>query len=79
MTERESSATIVAPSTREPRSSMPVRYSEDPEELQELRAAADRLQAFADGIARMEKDVGKINGFQLKKKASHFLLYYTLS
>ncbi|WP_407674139.1 murein hydrolase activator EnvC family protein [Paracoccus beibuensis] len=40
------------------RSSMPVRYAEDPEELQELHAAADSLDAFADGIARMEKDVG---------------------
>lgn len=40
------------------RSSMPARYAEDPEELQELHAAADSLQAFADGIARMEKDVG---------------------
>ncbi|MGR3197126.1 MAG: murein hydrolase activator EnvC family protein [Paracoccus sp. (in: a-proteobacteria)] len=45
-------------SASQDRSSMPVRYSEDPEELQELRAAADSLQAFADGIARMEKDVG---------------------
>ncbi|WP_408592800.1 murein hydrolase activator EnvC family protein [Paracoccus marcusii] len=40
------------------RSSMPARYAEDPEELQALRAAAQSLDDFATGIARMEKDVG---------------------
>ncbi|WP_405403497.1 murein hydrolase activator EnvC family protein [Paracoccus sp. Ld10] len=40
------------------RSSMPARYAEDPEELQELRGAAQSLDDFATGIARMEKDVG---------------------
>ncbi|MFN3276551.1 MAG: murein hydrolase activator EnvC family protein [Paracoccus sp. (in: a-proteobacteria)] len=40
------------------RSSMPARYGEDPEELQALREAAEGLDEFATGIARMEKDVG---------------------
>ncbi|TJZ92562.1 peptidase M23 [Paracoccus gahaiensis] len=40
------------------RSSMPTRYAEDPQELQELRAAAESLNQFATGIASMEKDVG---------------------
>jgi len=40
------------------RSSMPLRYAEDPEELQALRDAAQSLEDFATGIARMEKDVG---------------------
>ena len=40
------------------RSSMPLRYDEDPAELQALREAADSLEGFATGIARMEKDVG---------------------
>ncbi|WP_410216401.1 murein hydrolase activator EnvC family protein [Paracoccus sp. (in: a-proteobacteria)] len=40
------------------RSSMPLRYDEDPEELQALRNAAQSLEDFATGIARMEKDVG---------------------
>jgi murein hydrolase activator len=40
------------------RSSMPARYAEEPAELQSLREAADSLDAFASGIARMEKDVG---------------------
>ncbi|MGP9805453.1 murein hydrolase activator EnvC family protein [Paracoccus sp. NSM] len=40
------------------RSSMPMRYAEDPEELQALRDAASSLDDFAQGIARMEKDVG---------------------
>jgi murein hydrolase activator len=40
------------------RSSMPPRYAEDPQELQVLRDAAQSLEDFATGIARMEKDVG---------------------
>lgn len=40
------------------RSSMPTRYEDEPEELQTLREAADSLDVFARGIARMEKDVG---------------------
>ncbi|CAM3352701.1 murein hydrolase activator EnvC [Paracoccus nototheniae] len=40
------------------RSSMPTRYAEDPQELQDLRGAAQSLDDFATGIARMEKDVG---------------------
>ncbi|MDM7458216.1 MAG: peptidase M23 [Paracoccus sp. (in: a-proteobacteria)] len=40
------------------RSSMPPRYGDEPEDLQALREAADSLDAFARGIARMEKDVG---------------------
>lgn len=40
------------------RSSMPLRYDEDPAELQALRDAAQSLSDFATGIARMEKDVG---------------------
>ena len=40
------------------RSSMPARFAEDPEELQELRVAAQSLDDFATGISRMEKDVG---------------------
>jgi len=40
------------------RSSMPVRYAEDPEELSALREAAQSLDDFATGIAKMEKDIG---------------------
>ena len=40
------------------RSSMPVRFAEDPEELSALREAAQTLDDFATGIAKMEKDVG---------------------
>ncbi|TGN39675.1 peptidase M23, partial [Paracoccus liaowanqingii] len=40
------------------RSSMPTRFAEDPQELQELRAAAESLNQFATGISSMEKDVG---------------------
>lgn len=40
------------------RSSMPLRYSEDPEELSALREAAQSLDDFANGIAKMEKDIG---------------------
>jgi septal ring factor EnvC (AmiA/AmiB activator) len=40
------------------RSSMPVRYAEDPEELSALRKAAQSLDDFATGITKMEKDVG---------------------
>ncbi|MGZ3215381.1 murein hydrolase activator EnvC family protein [Paracoccus sp. T5] len=40
------------------RSSMPVRFAEDPAELQALRDAAQSLSDFATGIAKMEKDVG---------------------
>lgn len=40
------------------RSSMPVRFGEDPAELTALLASADTLDGFADGIAAMEKDIG---------------------
>lgn len=40
------------------RSSMPVRFAQAPEELQALRDAATSLDEFADGIDRMETDVG---------------------
>lgn len=40
------------------RSSMPVRFGEDPKELTALLASADTLDAFADGIVTMEKDIG---------------------
>lgn len=40
------------------RSTMPVRYGAAPEELQELQAAATSLDEFANGIDRMETDVG---------------------
>lgn len=40
------------------RSTMPVRFLEDPEELQQLLNSADTLDAFADGIVGMENDVG---------------------
>jgi septal ring factor EnvC (AmiA/AmiB activator) len=40
------------------RSSMPVRYAEDPEELSTLRNSAQSLDDFATGIAKMEKDIG---------------------
>lgn len=40
------------------RSTMPVRYGEAPEELQDLRDAAQSLEEFAAGIERMETDIG---------------------
>lgn len=40
------------------RSTMPVRFGEEPEELQKLRDAADSLDQFAQGISRMQLDVG---------------------
>lgn len=40
------------------RSTMPVRFGEAPAELQQLRDAADSLDDFASGIARMQMDIG---------------------
>jgi len=40
------------------RSSLPVRFGEDPKELTALVQSADTLDAFASGIAGMEQDVG---------------------
>ncbi|SIQ55409.1 Septal ring factor EnvC, activator of murein hydrolases AmiA and AmiB [Paracoccus thiocyanatus] len=40
------------------RSSMPVRFGQDPQELTELVEAADTLEAVALGIASMEQDIG---------------------
>ena len=40
------------------RSSVPVRFGENPEELRVLVQSADTLDAFADGIVGMEQDVG---------------------
>ena len=40
------------------RSSLPVRFGDDPEELRVLVQSADTLDAFADGIVGMEQDVG---------------------
>ena len=40
------------------RSTMPVRFSDNPEELQALERSAATLDAFAEGIAGMESDVG---------------------
>lgn len=40
------------------RSTMPVRFGEEPAELQQLRDAADSLDAFAQGISRTQLDVG---------------------
>lgn len=40
------------------RSSLPVRFGEDPEELKSLMQSADTLDAFSEGIIGMEKDVG---------------------
>ncbi|RDW13449.1 murein hydrolase activator EnvC family protein [Paracoccus thiocyanatus] len=40
------------------RSSMPVRFGRDPQELTELVEAADTLEAVALGIASMEQDIG---------------------
>lgn len=40
------------------RSSLPVRFGEDPVELTTLVQSADTLEAFATGIIGMEKDVG---------------------
>lgn len=40
------------------RSTMPVRFGEDPAEVKALLASADTLDGFADGIAAMEKDIG---------------------
>ncbi|UFS65816.1 peptidase M23 [Paracoccus denitrificans] len=40
------------------RSSLPVRFGEDPKELTALVQSADTLDAFASGIVGMEQDVG---------------------
>ncbi|MCQ0969433.1 peptidoglycan DD-metalloendopeptidase family protein (plasmid) [Paracoccus sp. TK19116] len=40
------------------RSTMPVRYAENPEELQKLEASAQSLEDFAAGVAAIETDVG---------------------
>lgn len=40
------------------RSTMPKRFAENPEELQALEKSAATLDAFAEGIADMESDVG---------------------
>lgn len=40
------------------RSTMPVRFGEAPEELQQLKDAAQSLDQFADGIDAMETDIG---------------------
>lgn len=40
------------------RSSLPVRFGEDPKELTALVQSADTLDAFASGITGMEQDVG---------------------
>lgn len=40
------------------RSTMPARFSDNPEELQALERSAATLDAFAEGIAGMESDVG---------------------
>ncbi|WP_323716596.1 murein hydrolase activator EnvC family protein [Paracoccus aminovorans] len=40
------------------RSSLPVRFGEDPKELTALVQSADTLEAFASGITGMEQDVG---------------------
>ncbi|WP_313137487.1 murein hydrolase activator EnvC family protein [Paracoccus jeotgali] len=40
------------------RSTMPKRFAENPEELQALQKSAATLDAFAEGIAGMESDVG---------------------
>lgn len=40
------------------RSTMPVRFADNPEELQQLQASADSLDEFAQGIDGMQSDVG---------------------
>ena len=40
------------------RSTMPVRFAENPEELQQLQSSAASLDEFAKGIAELEDDVG---------------------
>ncbi|KGJ02576.1 Septal ring factor EnvC, activator of murein hydrolases AmiA and AmiB [Paracoccus halophilus] len=40
------------------RSSLPVRFGEDPQELTALVQSADTLDAFASGLAGMEQDIG---------------------
>lgn len=40
------------------RSTLPVRFGEDPKELTTLIQSSDTLEAFANGIIGMEKDVG---------------------
>lgn len=40
------------------RSSLPPRFGEDPRELVQLVQASDTLDAFADGVMGMEKDIG---------------------
>lgn len=40
------------------RSTLPVRYGDDPEELTRLVQSSDTLEAFANGVITMESDVG---------------------
>lgn len=40
------------------RSSLPARFTEDPAEVQALKAAAASLDSFAEGLAGLEQDVG---------------------
>lgn len=40
------------------RSTMPVRFADAPEELQQLRDAAESLDQFAAGVQKLESDVG---------------------
>lgn len=40
------------------RSTLPARFTEDPAEVQALKAAADSLASFATGLATLESDVG---------------------
>lgn len=40
------------------RSALPARYGSDPRELTQLVQASDTLESFANGIIRMEKDIG---------------------
>ncbi|MFD1880156.1 murein hydrolase activator EnvC family protein [Paracoccus pacificus] len=44
------------------RSSLPVRFLEDPKEVQQLLSSADTLDAFATGLASLENDVGAPTG-----------------
>jgi len=40
------------------RSTLPARFTEDPAEVKALKAAADSLDSFANGLAGLEQDVG---------------------
>lgn len=44
------------------RTDLPRRYLEDPEELRQLADSADTLDAFAQGIAQLENDIGAPRG-----------------